>query len=87
MKMMQAVRKAPKAIPGTKPAAKDFPEKESDDEMTSEVLAASVGVEVAAALLVDVGAISALLEVGDEGLLDAASAAVCATHTLAPLQV
>lgn len=81
--MMQAVRKAPKAIPGTKPAAKDFPEKALDP--FSLVVAASVALEAVAVVLpvgVEVGA-----ELVDEGLLDAASAAVCATHTFAPLQV
>lgn len=71
-------------MPGTKPAAKAFPENESDEEEpsvgTSFVLAASV----ALALLVDELLVAVLVV---EGLLAAASAAVCATHTFAPLQV
>lgn len=85
---MQAVKKAPKTIPGTKPAAKDFPEKESDDEAfpvaVSCVSAASVALEVVAvALLVGVG----VALVDDDVVLNAASALVCATHTFEPLQV
>lgn len=86
MKIMQAVNKAPRAMPGTKPAAKDLPENEPCDDLLSVgdsfVLAASVAVEVGPMLT----PVDAVLVV-DEDWPDAASAAVCATHTFAPLQV
>lgn len=82
---MQAVRKAPRAMPGTNPAANDFPEKEFGDESfsfgISFELAASVAPEIAELVGEDDVALV------EEGLLAAASAALCATHTFAPLQV
>lgn len=80
---MQAVRKAPRAMPGTNPAAKDFPENESGDESFS----VGTSIELAASVAVGVVEVVGDEDVEEDLLAAAASSAVCATHTFAPLQV